>query len=120
VSQEIPQEELEADEHDKTISVFHFHKEVSRTHGVPFRFVVKPVRNSCSTVQPRLITEILLQHEKFVDTKKRLQARIGVSDKDIAKYRFALIQISTFKQPSYIEDGQHQHLSLSPASDFSS
>jgi ubiquitin carboxyl-terminal hydrolase 7 len=28
-----------------------------------------------------------------------------VSDKDLAKYRFALIQVSTFKQPSYIEDG---------------
>ena len=46
-----------------------------------------------------------LQGEKFADTKKRLQARLGVSDKDIAKYRFALIQVSTFKQPSYIEDG---------------
>jgi len=45
------------------------------------------------------------QGEKFADTKKRLQARIGVSDKDLAKYRFALIQVSTFKQPSYIEDG---------------
>lgn len=42
--QEIPREELEADEHEKIISVFHFQKEVSRTHGVPFRFVVKPVR----------------------------------------------------------------------------
>jgi hypothetical protein len=40
-----------------------------------------------------------------VETKKRLQARIGVSDKDLVKYRFALIQVSTFKQPSYIEDG---------------
>jgi hypothetical protein len=47
----------------------------------------------------------MLQGEKFVDTKKRLQARLGVSDKEIAKYRFALIQVSTFKQPSYIEDG---------------
>jgi hypothetical protein len=46
-----------------------------------------------------------LQGEKFADTKKRLQARIGVSDKDLAKYRFALIQVVTFKQPSYIEDG---------------
>jgi ubiquitin carboxyl-terminal hydrolase 7 len=45
------------------------------------------------------------QGEKFSETKKRLQARIGVSDKDLAKYRFALIQVSTFKQPSYIEDG---------------
>ncbi|KAI0780819.1 cysteine proteinase [Trametes elegans] len=84
-AEEIPREELEADEADKVISVFHFSKEVSRTHGVPFRFVVKP-------------------GEKFSETKKRLQARIGVSDKDFAKYRFALIQVATFKQPSYIED----------------
>jgi ubiquitin carboxyl-terminal hydrolase 7 len=41
--QEIPAEELEADDADKVISVFHFQKEVSRTHGVPFKFVVKPV-----------------------------------------------------------------------------
>jgi len=84
-AEEIPAEELEADDADKVISVFHFQKEVSRTHGVPFKFVVKP-------------------GEKFADTKKRLQARIGVSDKDFAKYRFALIQVATFKQPSYIED----------------
>jgi ubiquitin carboxyl-terminal hydrolase 7 len=42
--QEIPVEELEADDADKVISVFHFSKEVQRTHGVPFKFVVKPVR----------------------------------------------------------------------------
>lgn len=46
-----------------------------------------------------------LQGEKFADTKTRLQARMAVSDKDFAKYRFALIQVATFKQPSYIEDG---------------
>lgn len=84
-AEEIPREELEADDSDKVIGVFHFSKELSRTHGVPFKFVVK-------------------RGEKFADTKKRLQARIGVSDKDLAKYRFALIQVSTFKQPSYIED----------------
>jgi ubiquitin carboxyl-terminal hydrolase 7 len=66
--------------------VFHFSKELTRTHGVPFRFVVK-------------------RGEKFSDTKKRLQARLAVPDKEFAKYRFALIQHSTFKQPSYIEDG---------------
>ncbi|EIM90130.1 ubiquitin carboxyl-terminal hydrolase 5 [Stereum hirsutum FP-91666 SS1] len=84
-AEEVPWEELEAEESDKVISVFHFSKEVSRTHGVPFKFVVKP-------------------GEKFADTKKRLQARLGVSDKDFLKYRFALIQAATFKQPSYIED----------------
>lgn len=55
------------------------------------------------------------RHEKFYDTKKRLQARLGVSDKDFAKYRFALIQASTFKQPSYIEDGKlDEHFQMRP------
>lgn len=31
---------------------------------------------------------------------------MGVSDKDIAKYRCALIQMGTFKQPSWLEDGE--------------
>lgn len=31
---------------------------------------------------------------------------MAVPDKDFAKYRFALIQVATFKQPSYIEDGE--------------
>jgi ubiquitin carboxyl-terminal hydrolase 7 len=84
-AEEIPREELEADDSDKVIGVFHFSKDLPRTHGVPFKFVVK-------------------RGEKFADTKKRLQARIGASDKDLVKYRFALIQVSTFKQPSYIED----------------
>lgn len=100
---EIPREELEADDTDKIISVFHFSKEVSRTHGVPFRFVVKPV--SVSRVSDTTIAHPNTQNERFADTKKRLQARMAVSDKDFAKYRFALIQVATFKQPSYIEDG---------------
>ncbi|KAG6911473.1 hypothetical protein DXG01_014547 [Tephrocybe rancida] len=86
-AEEIPREELEADDSDKVISVFHFYNQLVRTHGIPFKFVLK-------------------RGEKFADTKKRLQSRIGVSDKDLAKYRFALIQVSTFKQPSYIEDGK--------------
>ena len=32
---------------------------------------------------------------------------MAVPDKDFAKYRFALIQVATFKQPSYIEDGAY-------------
>jgi ubiquitin carboxyl-terminal hydrolase 7 len=40
-----------------------------------------------------------------VDTKKRLQARLGVSDKDFAKYKFSLIQSQVFKQPSNLNDG---------------
>jgi ubiquitin carboxyl-terminal hydrolase 7 len=88
-AEEISQDEIEADDVDKVISVFHFSKDVSRTHGVPFRFVLKP-------------------GERFADTKRRLQARVGASDKEFAKFRFALIQVATFKQPTYIEDGEDQ------------
>lgn len=45
--QEIPVEELEAEDTDKVIGVFHFSKELSRTHGVPFRFVLKRVCCAC-------------------------------------------------------------------------
>ena len=48
-AEEIPHEELEADELDKTINVFHFSKDVTRTHGVPFKFVVRPVSAFRST-----------------------------------------------------------------------
>ncbi|KAM6500566.1 ICP0-binding domain of Ubiquitin-specific protease 7 domain containing protein [Amanita muscaria] len=84
-AEEISREEWEADDWDKVISVFHFSKDLSRTHGVPFKFVVK-------------------RDERFFDTKKRLQARLELSDEEIATYRFALIQPSVFKQPSYIEE----------------
>ena len=53
--------------------------------------------------------DIIAQNERFADTKKRLQARMAVPDKDFAKYRFALIQVATFKQPSYIEDGKYMN-----------
>lgn len=84
-AEEVPLEELNLTDHDKLIDVFHYHKEPSRWHGVPCKFVVKA-------------------GEKFVDTKKRLQARLGVSDKDFAKYKFSLIQSQVFKQPSNLTD----------------
>jgi len=87
-AEEVPQEELEAlsvPEKEKIVMVYHFHREPSRAHGVPFRFVIKP-------------------GEKFADTKKRLAARMQVLEKDWAKYRFALIQEVTFKQPTHIND----------------
>lgn len=39
----IPQEEEEASELDRFIIVVHFSKELTRLHGVPVKFVVKPV-----------------------------------------------------------------------------
>jgi ubiquitin carboxyl-terminal hydrolase 7 len=108
----VPLEELHLTDHDKLIDVFHYHKEPSRWHGVPCKFVVKAVR--CDFFffkRPVLLADVdfyrlpKLQGEKFVDTKKRLQARLGVSDKDFAKYKFSLIQSQVFKQPSNLTDG---------------
>ena len=42
-AEEIPREELEFGAHDKIVNVFHFDGDVTRAHGVPFKFVVKPV-----------------------------------------------------------------------------
>lgn len=44
-AERIPEEEQSADESDKIISIFHFDKETNKTHGIPFRFLVKPVRD---------------------------------------------------------------------------
>jgi ubiquitin carboxyl-terminal hydrolase 7 len=42
-AEKIPEEELKAEENDKFINAFHFQKEPSKPHGVPFKFLVKPV-----------------------------------------------------------------------------
>lgn len=43
VAQKIPKEDLEPTEDNRPIHAFHFDKEPSRTHGVPFIFHLKPV-----------------------------------------------------------------------------
>jgi ubiquitin carboxyl-terminal hydrolase 7 len=83
--EEVALDELNAREEDKIINVFHFSKDANRTHGVPFKFVVRA-------------------GEAFKDAKKRMQARLAVPEKDFSKFKFALVQSSTYKQPSYLED----------------
>lgn len=39
-----PAEELNMEDDDRLVSAFNFDREPNRTHGVPFKFVVKPVR----------------------------------------------------------------------------
>ena len=39
----IPEEERDMSKEDQLISCFHFDKEPNKLHGVPFRFVIKPV-----------------------------------------------------------------------------
>lgn len=42
----IPEEERNAVEGEKAIYAFHFEKEPNKPHGIPFKFVVKPVRKA--------------------------------------------------------------------------
>ncbi|KAF7729663.1 hypothetical protein EC973_004036 [Apophysomyces ossiformis] len=68
------EDETEMDmDNDRLIQVVHYHKDAKRYHGVPFRFVAK-------------------KGETFADTKKRLQKRTGMSDKEWQKVKFAVIK----------------------------
>lgn len=44
-AERIPDEELQAGERTRLINAFHFNKEPSRAHGIPFRFLIKQVSN---------------------------------------------------------------------------
>lgn len=53
------------------------------------------------------------QGEPFSETKKRIQERIGVADKDFARYKFALVTSTVFKQPTGVEDREWRSPSIS-------
>ncbi|RHZ60946.1 hypothetical protein Glove_350g9 [Diversispora epigaea] len=84
-AEEIPEEELKVEPNDKIVQVYHFTKESLRTHGIPFKFVIKA-------------------GESFTDTKVRLQQRLGMGEKDFAKVRVAVVQGATYPKHQYLED----------------
>jgi len=84
-AEEVPPEEVRRSEDDKYIQVYHFSKEPTRAHGIPFKFLVK-------------------RDEMFADTKKRLQARTGINDKDWAKVKFAFVPSSQYHKASALDD----------------
>jgi len=84
-AEEVPLEEIRRSEEDKYIHVYHFSKEPSRAHGIPFKFLIK-------------------RDETFADTKKRLQARTGINDKDWAKVKFAFVPASAYHKATSLDD----------------
>ncbi|KAI9006948.1 ubiquitin carboxyl-terminal hydrolase 5 [Hyaloraphidium curvatum] len=70
---------------DRTIRVQHFHKDPTRYHGIPFRLRLR-------------------EGEPFSETRKRLQARMGAQDKDVAKMKFILLPTTSWDKPVPIED----------------
>lgn len=69
----------------RLIFIVHFQKDPTRTHGVPFTFV-------------------LIQGEKFSETKSRLQKTLGIYDKIFDKIKFAVIKNDSYAPPVYVED----------------
>ncbi|KAJ3300789.1 hypothetical protein HK104_003759 [Borealophlyctis nickersoniae] len=86
-AEEKPPEEETLEEGAKILNVFHFNKQPSQAHGVPFRITTKP-------------------GEMFSETKKRLQRRMSMNDKEFAKIKWAYVTgIGTFAKTKYLEDG---------------
>ncbi|KOS19761.1 Ubiquitin carboxyl-terminal hydrolase 21 [Escovopsis weberi] len=82
-AERVPEEEESAD--CNLIQVFHFQNEVSRMHGVPFRFLI-------------------IEGEKFSDTKKRLEKRTGMKGKSFSKIKFAIARRVNYSKPQYLND----------------
>ncbi|KAI7885334.1 cysteine proteinase [Lichtheimia hyalospora FSU 10163] len=68
----IPEDELNLGPGDVLIPVFHFNYDISNTHSVPFRLLIK-------------------KDEIFSDTKKRLQARTGLTNEEWARVKCVFI-----------------------------
>ena len=91
-AERIPDEEKEGrsevDKGDRQICCFHFEKEPSKPHGVPFLFAMKG-------------------GEVFKETKERLSKRTGLKGKNFEKVRFAIVKGGqNYSRPVWVEDGE--------------
>lgn len=101
-AERVPEEELAADDNN-FINVFHFQTEVTRVHGVPFKFLLVEVSGTMLTKKGG--ADNYPQGEKFVDTKKRLEKRTGLKGKSFEKIKFAVVRRANFSKPQYLNDG---------------
>ena len=87
-AEKMPDEEIHAAEDDKFIYCFHFDKEIAKSHGAPFKFVLKP-------------------GEEFKDTRERLGKRTGIKGKLLEKIKYALVSRTSYSKPRYLEDSTY-------------
>lgn len=85
-AEKIPDEELNAPDGTPSIYAFHYDKEPSKPHGVPFKFVLK-------------------EGEVFKDTRERLGKRTGIKGKLLEKIKFAVVSRVLYSKPKYLQDG---------------
>ena len=93
-AERIPEDEkeLDAEKGDRLIYCFHFDKEPSKPHGVPFIFLLK-------------------EGEVFKETKERISKRTGIKGKQFEKIRFAVIKGGqNYSRPAWVEDGKFNAL----------
>jgi ubiquitin carboxyl-terminal hydrolase 7 len=83
-AERVPEEEINADD-SQFVQVFHYQNDVSRVHGVPFKFLV-------------------IEGETFADTKKRLEKRTGIKGKSFEKIKIAVVRRSNYSKPQYLND----------------
>ncbi|GBC24696.2 cysteine proteinase [Rhizophagus irregularis DAOM 181602=DAOM 197198] len=84
-AEEIPQDEVHADQNDRTIQVYHFTINPIRIHGIPFKFVIK-------------------NGETLENTKVRLRHRLGMSKIEFLKVKIAIVPGTSYVKPEYLED----------------
>jgi ubiquitin carboxyl-terminal hydrolase 7 len=88
-AERVPEEEqqLDVEKGDRPLWCFHFEKEPSKHHSIPFIFVVK-------------------DGEMFKETKERLSKRTSIKGKNFEKVRFAIVKGGqNYSRPVWIEDG---------------
>ncbi|KAF5015032.1 hypothetical protein F66182_13783, partial [Fusarium sp. NRRL 66182] len=85
-AEKIPEEELNMQGDERLITAFNFDREPTKSHGIPFKFVVKP-------------------GEIFKQTKERLSKRTGIKGKQFEKIKFAVVPHGIYQNPRYLEDG---------------
>lgn len=103
-AERVPEEEqqLDVEKGDRPLWCFHFEKDPSKHHSIPFIFIIK-------------------EGEVFKETKERLSKRTGIKGKNFEKVRFAIVKGGqNYSRPVWVEDddilseklGHDDHLGL--------
>ncbi len=106
-AEEIPKEELSIDDNHKRIHVAHFHKDYNIGKILLFghrrNVLVLDVTFFFIIVQPHgnPFFLVIQKDEPLSRIKQRLMFRLGVTEDDIAKWRFAIV---SFGRPEYLLD----------------
>lgn len=92
-AERVPEEEqqLDVEKGDRPLWCFHFEKDPSKHHSIPFIFIIK-------------------EGEVFKETKERLSKRTGIKGKNFEKVRFAIVKGGqNYSRPVWVEDGTYIH-----------